>query len=368
VLAGYARALNGGSLPSSLGGWYGAVAEYSGSTNTRLAQSFADDVFATLRSGAWMVTQDGQAMSLSAEPGVRPDRAALGELGLKAAATLAPTTTVDCPSTVSCRFVPAAYAKDNPADPGNYGNYDTASRPSGMKISYIIIHDTEGSYNSAISTFQDPRSYVSANYVIRSADGAITEMVRPQNVSWGAGNWYINMHAVNIEHEGFAAQGRTWYTEAMYKASAALVRYLATEYHIPLDRAHILGHEDVPGPTNALTAAQHWDPGPFWNWNHFMTLVQGVSDSREQARGGSTTRGTHQIVTIDPTFSTNKQMVTNCSGSTCSTLPAQPANFVYIRAAAVGMVIRTCHGRHHSAGPAVTPSPAYSRSASRCAR
>ena len=331
VLASYARRLNGGTLPSALGGWYAAVAEYSGDTDAQLARSFADGVFATLRGGAALVTADGQAMALPAEPGVRPDTAPLSKLGFKAAATLAPAVTIDCPSTVSCRFVPAAYAQDDPADPSNYGNYDTASRPSGMKINYIIIHDTEGSYNGAISTFQNPSSYVSSNYVIRSSDGAVTEMVPPQDVAWGAGDWYVNMHAINIEHEGFAAQGRTWYTAAMYKASATLVRYLATEYHIPLDRAHILGHEDVPGPTNALTAAQHWDPGPFWNWNHFMALVQGVSDSREQIRGGSTTRGTHHIVTIDPTFGTNKQTVRNCSGSTCSTLPSQPTNFVYIR-------------------------------------
>ena len=32
-----------------------------------------------------------------------------------------------------------------------------------MKINYIIIHDTEGSYDNTISTFQNPASYVSAN-------------------------------------------------------------------------------------------------------------------------------------------------------------------------------------------------------------
>jgi len=208
---------------------------------------------------------------------------------------------------------------------------DPSGQTVSMQIKYIIIHDTEGSYSGAISTFQNPTSYVSANYVIRSSDGAVTEMVRPHDVSWGAGNWYVNMHAINIEHEGFAAQGKTWYTDAMYRSSAALVRYLASQYGIPLNRAHILGHDDVPGPTDALTAAQHWDPGPFWNWNHFMALVHGVSDSTERANGGSTARGTHQLVTIDPTFATNQPTITDCAGGTCVTLPKQPANFVYLR-------------------------------------
>jgi N-acetyl-anhydromuramyl-L-alanine amidase AmpD len=336
LLAHYARQLSGGTLPSSLGGWYGAVAEYSGDQYAQTAQSFADSVFATLAHGASLTTPDRQMMDLPGAPGVRPDRAQLAQLGLRR--TTAPASVrVDCPSTVRCTFTPAAYAQDNPNDPSNYGDYDTAGRPSrmvtpggqpaSMNIKYIIIHDTEGSYSSAISTFQDPASYVSANYVIRSSDGAVTEMVRPANVSWGAGNWYVNMHAINIENEGFAAQGRTWYTQAMYKANAALVRYLAATYGIPLDRQHILGHEDVPGPTDSLTAAQHWDPGPFWNWNHFMALVHQVSDGTEQAKGGSLTRGTHHLVTIDPTFAANMPAVTDC----CTIIAKQPANFVYLR-------------------------------------
>jgi N-acetyl-anhydromuramyl-L-alanine amidase AmpD len=338
VLAHYARALTEGRLPRSLGGWYGAVAAYGGGINMRSARTFADDVYSTLRRGASLTTSDGQILDLPPTPGLVPDRGQLGTLGL--ANTPAPmSATVDCPSGLTCTFTPAAYAQDS-TDPRNYGNYDKAGRPNqmltpagqtaSMKIRYIIIHDTEGSYDSTISTFQNPSAFVSANYVIRSSDGAVTEMVRPHDVSWGAGNWYINMHAINIENEGFAAQGSTWYTKAEYDSCAALVRYLAARYGIPLDRQHILGHEDLPGPTDAYTASQHWDPGPFWNWNHFMALVRGVSDSAQQASGGSLTRGTHQLVTIDPTFATNKPTVTDCSGTSCVTLPKQPANFIYL--------------------------------------
>ena len=339
VLARYARNLGGGVLPASLGGWYGAVAEYSGAASAQTARQFADDVYATLRKGASLTTTDGQVMDLRPSPRLHPDQAGLGRLGLQPAGTPR-SAAVDCPAALHCTFVPAAYAQDS-SDPGNYGNYDKAGRPdhmlnpagepASMKIDYIIVHDTEGSYDAAISTFQNPASYVSANYVIRSSDGAVTEMVRPQDVSWGAADWYVNMHAINIENEGFAAQGSTWYTGAMYRSLATLVRYLAARYGIPLDREHILGHEDVPGPTNGGTSVQHWDPGPFWNWNHFMALVHGVSDSAEQASGGSVSRGTHHLVTIDPTFAANEPKVTGCSGRNCVTLPKQPANFVYLR-------------------------------------
>ena len=345
VLAHFARGLGGGRLPGSLGGWYGAVAEYSGAATRQAAAMFADDAFAAMRGGVSMTTGDGQVMTFAATPGVRPDRSQLARLGLASAqgsatAAASASSRADCPATLSCTFIPAAYA-ENGADPTNYGNYDLAGRPDGMrtpsggtarmKIDYIIIHDTEGSFSSAIATFQDPASYVSANYVIKSSSGAVAEMVRPSDVSWGAADWYINMHAINIENEGFAAQGATWYTQAEYNACALLVRYLAARYGIPLDREHILGHEDVPGPTDAYTAAQHWDPGPFWNWNHFMALAHGVSDATERAGGGSLVRGIHRLVTIDPTFSANKQTVTDCAGGTCTTLPTQPANFAFLR-------------------------------------
>ena len=87
------------------------------------------------------------------------------------------------------------------------------------------------------------------------------------------------MHSIGVEHEGFAAQGATWYTESLYESSAALVRHLAHEYGVPLDRAHIIGHDQVPGITPANVAGMHWDPGPYWDWQHYMTLL-GAPDLR----------------------------------------------------------------------------------------
>lgn len=328
LLAGYARRLGGGRLPATLGGWYGAVAEYSGDTQQKSAELFADDVFATVRTGASLVTSDGQAMRLAAAPQVRPDRAMVSRLGLRP--TPRSSVPVDCPANLNCQFVPAAYAEDPGGNPYNYGNYDIATRPRDLKINSIVIHDTEESYADTIATFQNPAAYVSANYVIQSSTGAITEMVRPQNVAWAVGDWYYNTHSVSIEHEGFAAQGSVWYTQVMYKASAELVRYLAHRFAVPLDRQHIIGHDQVPGPTDAYTAAQHWDPGPFWNWTYYMSLLHGASQRAELASAGSASAGGRHVVTIDPNFATNEPPLTDCTQSGCVKLPKQPANFVYL--------------------------------------
>ena len=112
---------------------------------------------------------------------------------------------------------------------------------------------TQGSYAGAISWFQNPSSNVSAHYVIRSSDGAITQMVREKDIAWHAGNWTYNTQSIGIEHEGWVSSC-TWFTDAMYRASAALARNIALKYGIPMNRNHIIGHNEVPGAT-------HTDPG-----------------------------------------------------------------------------------------------------------
>jgi N-acetyl-anhydromuramyl-L-alanine amidase AmpD len=328
VLAHYARQQNGGRLPATVGGWYGAVAAYSGDIEQQTAAMFAGDIFGTVKSGAALVTQAGQRMRLAADRGLRPDQAVISKLGLRQEPKS--TQPVDCPASLHCRFIPAAYAEDPGGNPENYGNYDKAHRPADLKINSIVIHDTESSYASTIAEFQNPAAYVSANYVIQSSTGDITEMVRPKDVAWAVGNWYYNTHSISIEHEGYAAQGATWYTQIMYKNSAELVRYLAHRFNVPLNRQHIVGHDNVAGPTDADNAAQHWDPGTFWNWQSYMGLLQGKSAAQEWASAGTAKADGQHVVTIDPNWATNEPPVTDCQSGTCKKLPKQPANFVYL--------------------------------------
>jgi hypothetical protein len=323
LLASYQKDL-GAPASADPGEWYGAVARYSGATTPAGARDFADEVFQTIHDGMSRTTDDGQQVTLAATA-VTPDTGQLARLGLAQPADA--TVTPECPSGMDCDFVPAAYQLDS-ADKTDYGNYDLADRPKDMKVQYLVIHDNEGYYNGTISWFQNPKAYVSAHYELRSVDGHVTQMVQTKNVAWQAGNWYINMHSVGIEQEGFAAAGATWYTEALYEQSAKLVRYLAHKYGIPLDRQHILGHGNVPGTTPATIKGMHWDPGPFWDWNHYLDLARGY---RLPSLGSPHPDGT---VTIDPDFATNQQPVTGCdksgSGTPCT---AQGTSFVYLHTA-----------------------------------
>ena len=70
-------------------------------------------------------------------------------------------TSPECPAGLTCEVDPAAYAQ-NSSDPGDYGNFDLASRPShGLGVDYVVIHDTEISFDSTVNEFQNPLAYVS---------------------------------------------------------------------------------------------------------------------------------------------------------------------------------------------------------------
>lgn len=328
LLASYGKATHDGKLPSNDSEWYGAVAQMSESGDIEQATAFANNVFATVQKGVSRKTSDNQTIAITGDKSVKPNKSAVDELERRGRFHRHHKHDGDgaeCPRGLDCRFVPARYAQNNPNDPVDYGNYDQARRPKDMKINQIVIHDTEGSYDSSIAWFQDPASYTSAHYVIRSSDGQVTQMVKTKDVAWHAGNWYTNMHSIGVEHEGFAAQGATWYTEEMYHASAKLVRYLAHKYDIPLDRQHIVGHDQFHGPTPATVPGMHSDPGPYWDWDHYMDLLH--ASVRQEG-------GWHSdVVTIAPKFAKNQPEVTDCTTTPCQPLPTQSANFVYMRTA-----------------------------------
>ncbi|GII88989.1 hypothetical protein Ssi03_69790 [Sphaerisporangium siamense] len=225
-----------------IGRWYPAVAAYAGASTPAVARLYADAVYEFLGRG------------------------------IKAAGvTVAPReVTADRGDYTRALDLNAAAAPDYPDGSwvaAGSGNYTASSRPSSYAIDRVVIHITQGSYAGTISWFQNPSAQVSAHYVVRSSDGAVTQMVRDKDVAWHAGNWDYNTRSIGIEHEGYVTDA-SWYTDAMYRGSAALTRYICDKYGIPKDRAHIVGHSEVPGAT-------HTDPGPYWNWTTYMGYVTG---------------------------------------------------------------------------------------------
>ena len=166
---------------------------------------------------------------------------------------------------------------------------------SGYGHHFCVIHDMEGYYLSTISYLQSCNNTVSIHYAASGKSdyagdapgGEISQLVREADYAWHVGCW--NLWMFGTEHEGFASNP-AWYTEAMYQSSALLQRHLCDTYGIPKDRNHVIAHGQklVSGwcswlganyPSIDCYCNSHTDPGPYWDWNHFMSLIIGGTDN-----------------------------------------------------------------------------------------
>ncbi len=218
-------------------------------------------------------------------------------------------------------------------DPASASNY-TASRSS--SISAVTLHTAQGSYAGTISWFKNASAQVSAHYVIRSSDGQVTQMVRDAHTAWHVRNQ--NSYTLGIEHEGYV-NNSSWYTSAMYNASAALVRNFCSKYsaisctsaykgaassgiNVQPDSVRIKGHQHFSGQT-------HTDPGINWNWASYYSLLNPGSgggsgttkilDSFESSVGHFTTSPAYSGSTtgISTASTTTRDCTTRKNGS-CS--------------------------------------------------
>ncbi|MGC4808875.1 N-acetylmuramoyl-L-alanine amidase, partial [Micromonospora sp. DT233] len=242
--------------------WYPVVARYAHAGDDATARLYADHVYELLRRGFAGSTPAGERIGVAARP-VRP------ELGRYA--TVAPAGSGGSPAAQAVpEYGPARWVAANGA------NYQPGRS---SRITTVVVHVTQGSYAGTISWFQNPSSGVSAHYVVRSSSGEITQMVREGDTAYHARS--ANGYSVGIEHEGFV-DNPSWFTDAMYRSSAALTRYLCDKYGLPRDRSAIKGHNELPGN-------DHTDPGPNWNWNYYISLVNAGGGGGGRYLAGSST-------------------------------------------------------------------------------
>jgi N-acetylmuramoyl-L-alanine amidase len=180
-----------------------------------------------------------------------------------------------------------------PASPANYSH---ETRPASA-IRLIVVHVTEGTFASAVSWFRNPHAHASANYVV-SREGAVTQMVPNWEVAWHSGNGWVNRHSIGVEDEGFTNVSAT-FTDAEYRASAELVGDLMRRYRLPIDRRHLVGHNEVPDPFHPGLfggVSHHTDPGRYWDWRRYLGYV------RAFARGLTPPPLRLDVTTAEPAF------------------------------------------------------------------
>lgn len=159
---------------------------------------------------------------------------------------------------------------------------------SGQSIDTIMVHNTVGSFQSAVNWFKNSTSNVSAHYVI-SRQGEIKQMVEDEHTAWHAGNSDINRRSIGIEHE--ATEAQKGFTTAMENASIALIKYLMHEYNVSVDR--VLPHRiDWGGAHNTSCPNLLWPNQKDFNvWKD-----QNLENTQRQGLGGDSVKTSVQIL------------------------------------------------------------------------
>lgn len=124
---------------------------------------------------------------------------------------------------------------------------------NGWKPDMIVIHIAEGTAGQVHSTFQHE---LKSSHYLTTYSGDVWKYVDEENTAWA--NGFVsnpkdptvkartgvnpNLYTISIENEGYAAAG---ITEEQYKACAELVSAICKRWNIPLDRQHIIRHEEI---------------------------------------------------------------------------------------------------------------------------
>jgi N-acetyl-anhydromuramyl-L-alanine amidase AmpD len=161
------------------------------------------------------------------------------------------------------------------------------TRTGGRRIDLIVIHtmemDEKGeTAENCAQWFRNPLARSSAHYCV-DAD-SIVQCVRDEDVAWHAPG--ANHDGIGVEHAGRAKQtGREWddaYSKAVLGRSAGLVAELCRKYKIPVTwlyaadlkagKRGITTHKAV---SDAFRKSNHWDPGPGFPVEAYLSLVRG---------------------------------------------------------------------------------------------
>ena len=251
-----------GARADDLASWKTAIEELSGYADAAHREEYAHRVFAALARGGRFPARDGETIDLPAHD-------------------LPPTLTLDLSSQLhtlaTAQYPGAQFFPTSCVDKCTLGR-------AGNAVKYIVIHDTEGGWDASVATLQnDPGK--SVQYIV-GTDGRVGQFVTEDTTAYHAGNFFYNQRSVGIEHVGYSKKP---FAEAEYAASAKLVDYLAKKYAVARDRAHIIGHDQIPngsrisesdaacasspatceGNVNYGGASHHTDPG-VWEWATFM--------------------------------------------------------------------------------------------------
>lgn len=173
----------------------------------------------------------------------------------------------------------------DPADAWEQAHSSNFHSRNPSQVDWIVVHYTAAPYQSAINTFKNGNSNVSAHYNIRNSDGHCTKMVNDEHgAAWHAGDRWMNTRSVGIEHEW--VEGQNGFSEASLQKSAEIVHFLADKYDIPLEyydgaQGDFRNHSGGIIEHRQVTATPC--PGPDWDADRYMQFVGGDDGGSDPA-------------------------------------------------------------------------------------
>lgn len=134
------------------------------------------------------------------------------------------------------------------------------SSRNGQKVLAIVCHISDGSAQSVIQTFTNPKTQVSSHYLV-CRNGDIIQFVREEDCAWANGkkvnptarvvldniNLNPNLFTISIEHEAFNNEDLT---EIQYVNSSALIKEICQRCGLPINRETIIGHREIRADKN----------------------------------------------------------------------------------------------------------------------
>lgn len=156
---------------------------------------------------------------------------------------------------------------------------------AGKQIDLVVLYTTEHPAVYARKLWRESAS-LSGHYIV-TGKGKIWQMLSDSDAGWHAGNREFNLRSIAIAVEGYAdsqnPQNPTkdpWQTTEELESLVRLISWLCERYGIPMDRAHIIGKNQVPGVRTEsfpLSGPQYWggagnksSPGASWDWGRLM--------------------------------------------------------------------------------------------------
>lgn len=145
------------------------------------------------------------------------------------------------------------------------------SSRNGVPISGIVVHETEGSYEGAVSWLRNPEARASAHIVLAEDGQRAAQLVRFVDKAWHASA--ANAHTLGLEMAGMTGTANN---PRQLAAAARIVAYWCHHFAIHPHQGDdqgwsgIVRHRDLTGAANP---DQHGDPGGF-DWPAFLLAVQ----------------------------------------------------------------------------------------------